>query len=146
MIPHASAEGEPVEAPAPVADKQETSTAPEEPEEVFYEGSGSNAELVLSLALAPTLIYLPLTLASIGKKLWISYKFTNKRLVVTTNSPVLKREVQVAYDKIKEIRTAPRAFGLWGDMVVFLKDGSRLELAGIDKFQEVKEYMQARLT
>lgn len=89
------------------------------------------------------------------RRLWIKYKFTNKRLVVTTNSPLLKREVQarvagadaaghaacctcrgmpagghcccahqplvghavylqVSYDQIKEIRSAPRAFGLWG--------------------------------
>lgn len=55
---------------------------------------------------------------SILCRLWIKWRFTNKRLVVTTNSPLLKREVQISYDKIKEIRTAPRAFGeqlgLWG--------------------------------
>ena len=37
----------------------------------------------------------PLTLASIGRRLWIKYRFTNKRLVITTSSPVLQREVQV---------------------------------------------------
>lgn len=49
------------------------------PETTFYEGSGSNAELLLSLVLGATLIYLPLTLASIGRRLWISYRFTDKR-------------------------------------------------------------------
>jgi hypothetical protein len=65
------------------------------PETVFYEGSGAPAELGLSLLLAATLVYIPLTMASIGRRLWINYKFTNKRLVVTTNSPIVKREVQV---------------------------------------------------
>lgn len=42
---------------------------------------------------------------------------------------------QVEYTKIKEIRSAPRAFGLWGDVVFFLKDGSRLPLAGLERYQ-----------
>ena len=56
------------------------------------------ARLTLALA-APACLpprpVQPLTLASIGRRLWIKYRFTNKRLVITTNSPVLKREVQV---------------------------------------------------
>lgn len=127
---------------------------------------------------------------------------------------------QVEYSKIKEIRTAPRAFGLWGDMVrraglgaalaacqphtwcvgpqgrspcvedapgwrwvhwthaagrqpcrrtagssrtpcpspadpgpalpaarqvIFLKDGSRLELAGLERFQEIRDYIYGHM-
>jgi hypothetical protein len=33
----------------------------------------------------------------------------------------LHMQVEVAYKNIKEVRTAPRAFGLWGDCVIFLK-------------------------
>lgn len=116
-----------------------------QPETVFYEGSGSNAELALSVLLGATLLFLPLTIASIGRRLWVSYKFTNKRLVVATNSPILKREVQVEYSKIKEIRSAPRAFGLWGDVVFFLKDGSRLPLAGLERYQEIVDYVQGKM-
>lgn len=32
-------------------------------------------------------------------------------------------QVEVSYKNIKEVRTAPRAFGLWGDCVIFLKVG-----------------------
>lgn len=117
-----------------------------EDEEVYYEGSGAVGELVLSVLLGATLIYLPLTLASVGRRLWITYKFTNKRLVVTTSSPVFKRDVQVSYDKIKEVRTVPRGFGLWGDMVVFLKDGSRLEIVGLERHLELQKYMEARMS
>jgi hypothetical protein len=49
----------------------------------------------------------------------------------------------VAFSKIKEVRTVPRAFGAWGDMVIFLKDGSRLELIGIEKFAEVKRHIES---
>ncbi|KAL4859558.1 hypothetical protein ACK3TF_000652 [Chlorella vulgaris] len=115
------------------------------PETTFYEGSGSNAELLLSLVLGATLIYLPLTLASIGRRLWISYRFTDKRLIVTTNSPVLKREVQVKYSQIKEVRSAPRALGLWGDIVIFLKDGSRLPLVGLERHRELVDYIEGQI-
>lgn len=90
-------------------------------------------------------MYMPLTLASIGRHAWVKYKFTDKRIVVTTSSPVFKREVQVAYDKIREVRAVPRAFGLWGDMVVFLKDGSRLEMVAMDKFDEIKKYLDGKI-
>lgn len=116
------------------------------PQVVFLEGNGSAAELVLSLALGITLVYLPLSLASLGRRLWVKYRFTNKRLVVITDSPALKREVAVAYTKIKEIRSVPRAFGLWGDCVFFLKDGSRLELLGVDNLPEIRNYVEQFIT
>lgn len=50
-------------------------------------------EFALSLALTATLIFAPLTIASIGRRLWIKYKFTNKRLVITNTSPLFKSEV-----------------------------------------------------
>jgi hypothetical protein len=117
----------------------------EEDEDVFYEGRGAPAELIISLLLGATLIYLPLTAQSIGRRLWISYKFTNKRLVVSNTSPLFSKEVQVLYRNIREIRAAPRALGLWGDMVIFLKDGSRLELLGVEDHQKLKAYVEHQM-
>ena len=46
-----------------------------EAEEVFLEGhGGSSVELALSLALAATLIFAPLTIASIGRRFWLKYR------------------------------------------------------------------------
>lgn len=43
-------------------------------EVVFYEGhGGSSVELALSLALTATLIFAPLTIASIGRRFWYVY-------------------------------------------------------------------------
>lgn len=42
------------------------------------EGSGAPAELAISLLLGAFIITLPLTISSIGRRLWIKYKFTNK--------------------------------------------------------------------
>lgn len=47
-------------------------------------------------------------------------------------------QVQIAYSQIREIRVAPRAFGAWGDMVIVLKKGERLELVGMEKFADIK--------
>jgi hypothetical protein len=113
----------------------------EEDEEIFYEGRGAPAELVISLLLGATLLYLPLTAQSIGRRLWISYKFTNKRLIVSNTSPLFGKDVQVLYSNLREVRAAPRAFGLWGDMVFFLKDGSRLELLGVEDHRKLKGYI-----
>ena len=63
-------------------ESQEQNSPTRETEEVvFYEGSGSNAELLISLLLGTTLVYLPLTLASLGRwgslTLMISYSECN---------------------------------------------------------------------
>jgi hypothetical protein len=53
-----------------------------------------------------------------------------------------RTQVEVAYKNIKEVRTAPRAFGLWGDCVIFLKvrasTGGR---AGVVQGQYMCQYM-----
>jgi hypothetical protein len=57
-----------------ILDHQPASEEDPAPEEVFYEGSGcSNVELAVSLLLGVvTLIYLPLTMASLGRRVWIN--------------------------------------------------------------------------
>jgi hypothetical protein len=59
--------------------------------------------------------------------------------------PPTPPQVDVAYTEIKEIRTAPRAFGLWGDMVIFLKDGERLEVPGLEQYMDVKRYIESKI-
>ncbi|KAF8067251.1 hypothetical protein HT031_002298 [Scenedesmus sp. PABB004] len=110
-------------------------------EQVFYEGSASNAELLISLLLGATLVYLPITIAIIGKRLWFTYRFTNKRVTIINTSPLFARTTEVAYRNIAEVRTAPRAFGLWGDCVIFLKDGSRLELTGLERYKDIERHI-----
>lgn len=101
-------------------------------ETVVYEGSGPPAELVISILLGATLVYLPLTIASIGRRLWQRTTFTDRRILLINTSPLFSKRIEVPYSSINEVRAAPRAFGLWGDAVVFLKDGSRLELPGLE--------------
>ncbi|EFJ47485.1 hypothetical protein VOLCADRAFT_120959 [Volvox carteri f. nagariensis] len=137
----AAADSQTLATDVPSAESTSSSADGKDDEVVFYEGPGSNAELILSLILLPTLIYAPLSIASIGRRLWISFKFTNKRLVITNTSPLFKRTIEIAYKNIKEIRSGPRGFGLWGDMVVFLRDGSRIELTGLEKYKEIEDHI-----
>eukprot|EP00892_Ulva_mutabilis_P001330 jgi/Ulvmu1/11198/UM072_0034.1 len=84
------------------------------PEVVQCQGSGAKAELAISLLLGVTLVYLPLTLASIGRFVWSKYTFTDKRMIIEFDSPIRKDTTQVTYDKLREIRSVYRGFGLWG--------------------------------
>eukprot|EP00798_Chlamydomonas_sp_ICE-L_P014321 gene14321-20306_t len=115
------------------------------PEEIFYEGSGSDNELLVSGLLGFTLIYAPLTMASIGRKLWFKLKITNKRIIVSFNSPLNKNEIQVTYDQVKDVRSIKRAFGAWGDIVVVLKNGKAIQLSGMDQVDEIKQYIERRI-
>lgn len=51
-------------------------------------------------------------------------------------------QVQISYDRIKEVRAVPRAFGAWGDMVIFLEKGDRLELVGMEKYADIKAHIE----
>eukprot|EP00877_Chromochloris_zofingiensis_P014006 jgi/Chrzof1/885/Cz01g32200.t1 len=141
--PFADSQGASAPAPSTASSKATPAVLDDPQETTFYEGSGAPAELAISLLLGLLIIPIPLTIASIGRRLWISYRFTNKRIIVTNTSPLFSRQVQVAYKNIKEIRSAPRALGLWGDMVVFLKDGSRLEIAGLEKYQDIRRHIES---
>jgi hypothetical protein len=58
-----------------------------------------------------------------------------------TPNTVTLLQVQISFNKVKEVRVAPRAFGAWGDVVIRLKDGSQLDLIGFEKFREIKEHI-----
>lgn len=40
--------------------------------------------------------------------------------------------------------TVPRGIGLWGDMVITLRDGQKAELRALERFKELKEYILKR--
>jgi hypothetical protein len=51
----------------------------------------------------------------------------------------------VIYSDITKIVTVPRGFGSYGDMVITLKSGSRLELRAIPKFRAMYDYINEKL-
>jgi nitrogen fixation protein len=113
-------------------------------EDVYFEGGPHFGDLILNLLLGLTVICLPLTVGAIIRALWLRYRITNRR--VTVSGGWLGRDrSDIIYSEIVKIIAVPRGIGLWGDMVLVLKDGNRLELRAVPRFREVSEYMESKL-
>ncbi|MGD1907207.1 MAG: PH domain-containing protein [Leptolyngbyaceae cyanobacterium] len=113
-------------------------------EDVYYEGGPHIGDLVLNLLLALTVVCIPLTVGAIVRAIWLRYRITSRRISVTGGWMGRTRS-DIIYNEIREIVTVPRGLGLWGDMVVTLNDGSRLEFRSLPKFREVADYINDKI-
>jgi hypothetical protein len=113
-------------------------------EDVIYEGGPHIGDLIINVLLGFTVICLPLTVGAITRALWLRYRITNRRISVT-GGWMGRDRTDIIYSEIRKIVTVPRGIGLWGDMVVTLKDGSRLELRAIPRFREIYDYINDKL-
>lgn len=109
-------------------------------EEVYYEGGPHIGDLIVNILIGLTIIGLPLTVGAIVRALWLRYRITNRRISVTGGWRGGDR-TDIIYSQIVDVKKVPRGIGLWGDMVVTLKDGSRLELRAVPKFREIYDYI-----
>ena len=110
-------------------------------ESVFYEGGPARGDLILNLLFGLTLIGIPFAVAAVVRALWLRYRITSRRIEV--NGGWLGRErTQVVYGQIREVRSAPRGLGAWGDMVLVLTDGSKLEMRSVPRFRELEAYIE----
>jgi hypothetical protein len=50
----------------------------------------------------------------------------------------------VVYSQIREVRSVPRGLGAWGDMVLVLNDGAKLEMRAVPRFRELETYIEER--
>ncbi|WOD39194.1 PH domain-containing protein [Nodosilinea sp. E11] len=114
-------------------------------EDVYYEGGPHIGDLIINILLGFTVICLPLTVGAITRALWLRYRITSRRISVTGGWQGRER-TDLIYNEISKIVTVPRGLGLWGDMVVTLKDGSRLELRSMPRFREVYDYINERIS
>lgn len=114
-------------------------------EDVYYEGGPHIGDLIINVLLGFTVICLPLTVGAIIRALWLRYRITNRRISVT-GGWLGRSRTDIIYSEITKVVTVPRGIGLWGDMVVTLKDGSRLELRAVPKFREIYDYISSKLT
>lgn len=113
-------------------------------EEVYYEGGPHIGDLIINLLIGLTLIGLPLAVGAIVRALWLRYRFTNRRITVT-GGWMGRDRTDIIYSEIVKVVTVPRGVGLWGDMVVTLRDGSRLELRAVPKFREIYDYINEKV-
>jgi nitrogen fixation protein len=114
-------------------------------EEVYYEGAPHVGDLIISLLMSIFVITIPFGIAAIARALWVRYRITNRRITVTGGWRGQTR-TDVVYAEIAKIVTVPRGLGSWGDMVLTLKDGSRLELKSLPRFRETYEYIESKLS
>ena len=114
-------------------------------EEVYYEGAPHIGDLIISLLMSIFVITIPFGIAAIVRALWVRYRITNRRITVTGGWRGQTR-TDIVYAEIAKIVTVPRGLGSWGDMVLTLKDGSRLELKSLPKFRETYEYIESKLS
>ena len=113
-------------------------------EQVHYEGGPARGDLILNLLLGFTLIALPFTIGAIVRAIWLRFRITSRRVSVS-GGWLGRDKTQVVYSQIKEVRSVPRGFGAWGDMVLVLSDGARLELRSVPRFRDVETYIQERI-
>jgi hypothetical protein len=114
-------------------------------EEVYYEGAPHIGDLIFGLILSIFVITLPLTIGAIARAIWLRYRITNRRISVT-GGWLGRDRTDIVYAEIAKIVSVPRGLGLWGDMVLTLKDGSKLELRSVPKFRETYDYIESKLS
>ena len=113
-------------------------------EEVFYEGGPAKIDLLINLLAGITLIGLPFTFGAIVRAIWVRFKITNKRVSIT-GGWFGRDQSQVVFSQISEIRSVPRGFGFYGDMVLVLNDGAKLELKSVPRFRETEDFIFKRI-
>lgn len=113
-------------------------------EEAFYEGGPHIGDLILNLFIGLTIIGLPLTVAAIVRALWLRYRITNRRVSVIGGWMGQDR-TDIVYSEIVKIAKVPRGLGAWGDLVVTLRNGTRLELRAIPRFREIESYITEKM-
>jgi len=113
-------------------------------EDVHYEGGPAKGDLILNVLLGFTLIGLPFTIGAIVRAVWLRFRITS-RCISVCGGWMGNDKTQVVYSQISEVRTVPRGFGAWGDMVLVLNDGARLEMRSLPRFREVEAYILERI-
>lgn len=114
-------------------------------EDVYYEGGPHIGDLIINILLGFTVICIPLTIGAIVRAFWLRYRITDRRISVTGGWMGRDRS-DIVYSEVKKVVTVPRGLGAWGDMVVTLKDGSRLELRAVPKFRDLYDYITEKIS
>ena len=114
-------------------------------EEIFYEGGPAKSDLFINLLAGLTILGLPFAFAAIVRSLWLRYKITTKRITIE-GGWFGRNKTQVSLNNINEIRSVPRGFGSYGDMVLILNDGSKVEMKSLPLFREKQEFIESNIS
>ena len=110
------------------------------PELIFYEGPPDASELLFpALSIITVIGIIPFASAA-ARQLWVRYKFTSRRINIVSGIGG-NDESTIIYPDVEEVRFVFRAFGKSGDMVLFLKDGAKVELRHVPNFVNVLNFV-----
>jgi hypothetical protein len=115
------------------------------PEEIMYEGPPARGEVFANVAMSWTIVWVPLTIAAVGRALWVNYKITDKRVAILSTSPLRTERTDVPMDEIVDVIAVGRGIGLWGDMVITLKNQEKIELRSLPNFKDIEAHIRARM-
>ena len=113
-------------------------------EEVFYEGGPAKGDLILNLLFGLSLIGIPFAVGALVRALWLRFRITSRRVEVS-GGWLGRDRTQVVYSQIREVRSVSRGFGFWGDMVLVLNDGMKLEMRAVPRYKEAEAFIQQRM-
>merc|ERR1711924_308262 len=75
-------------------------------ETVYFEGKPSAGDLAVNVALGATLLWLPPTIAAVGRFAWVNYKITNRRISVSNTSPIAngdEKQLDCAMEEVSDV-------------------------------------------
>ena len=113
-------------------------------ETVYYEGGPAKGDLIFNLLFGLTLIGIPFAVGAIVRALWLRFRITSRRVEVSGGWLGRDRS-QVVYSQIREVRSVARGLGFWGDMVLVLNDGTKLEMRAVPHYKNAEAYIEERM-
>ena len=113
-------------------------------ETLYFESGPHMGDLAVNVALGTTLVWLPLSIAAVGRAAFVKYRFTDRRLSAITSAPWKNEQVDAAYEDVVDVKSIGRGVGYWGDMVVTLRNGDKVEMRALPKFRELQQYILDR--
>uniref|UniRef100_A0A0D9VQ13 YdbS-like PH domain-containing protein n=1 Tax=Leersia perrieri TaxID=77586 RepID=A0A0D9VQ13_9ORYZ len=111
-------------------------------ETVYFDGGAHYGDLAANLVLGLTLLWLPLTLAAVSRAFILRYRFTSRRVTVISGLAGADR-TDFPYSSVTSVVVVPRFIGEWGDIVITLKDGTKVDLRSVPRFREVAQYCKS---
>mmetsp|Transcript_11701 Transcript_11701/g.35084 ORF Transcript_11701/g.35084 Transcript_11701/m.35084 type:complete len:209 (+) Transcript_11701:37-663(+) len=128
-----------------VAKKKTDVVPPLEPETVFFEGPPSWTELILPGISVLTVIGIVPFAAALSRQVWVKYKVTSRRISVQSGFGGNDFS-EITYPEIVNLKYVFRSGGAVGDMVIQLRDGSKLEMRHVPNFTDVYKYIYDKIS
>ncbi|CAN1198787.1 hypothetical protein LINPERHAP2_LOCUS44619 [Linum perenne] len=113
-------------------------------EVIYFDGGAHYGDLAANLLLGFTLFWLPLTLAAVSRAFNLRYRFTNLRVTVISGLTGQDRS-DFSYKVVKDVQVVPRFIGEWGDVIITLRDGTKVDLRSVPRFREIADYCRSMI-